>query len=200
MYNKALAVTLLMLATPAMAGELSYSYVEAGYQRADIEIEDVGFGTIDLDGDAIGANFSFEVGDNFFLTGGFATADLEFEGIDVADQDTLRLGVGYHAAVSDRADFYGVLSWVNAEISVDGFGSVDEDGYGMTVGLRSYVTDQLELEGHIGYIDLGDGGDGTSIGGSALYEFTQNFAAGVFVGFEDDASAYGIGARVYFGR
>jgi len=197
MYNKALAVTLLMLATPAMAGELSYSYVEGGYQRIDIDDDLVG----GIDGDGFGLGFSFEVGENFFVAGQYGQADLD-AGIGFglsADYDETSLGVGYHTGISDKADFYGILSWVRAEVSVDGFGSVDADGYSMTVGMRSYVSDKFELEGHIGYVDLGDD-DGTSIGGSAFYDFTDNFAVGALLDFDDDVTTYGVAGRFYFGR
>jgi len=198
MIRKLSALTLLALAAPAMAGDLSYTYVQGGYQRIDIDDDFIG----SIDGDGFGLGFSFEVGENFFIAGSYGTAELDtdaFFGLTV-DYDQTDIGLGYHGAVSDKTDFYGILSWVKAEASISGFASEDDDGYGLTVGLRSMVTDKVELEGHIGYVDLGDSGDGTAVGVGALYAFTPNFAAGATVDFDEDVTTYGIGARVYFGR
>ena len=100
--------------------------------------------------------------------------------------------------MSDNSDFYALLQYVQAEVSIDGFGSADEDGFGATIGLRGMVSDKVELGGSIGYVDLGDAGDGTAIGANMLYNFTQNFAAGLFVDFDEDTTAYGAGIRLYW--
>ena len=100
--------------------------------------------------------------------------------------------------MSNNSDFYALLQYVQAEASASGFGSVDEDGIGATIGIRGMVTDKVELGGSIGYVDLGDAGDGTSFGANALYNFTPNFAAGVFLEFEEDTTGYGAGIRFYW--
>ncbi len=198
MIRKLSVLTLLALAAPAMAGDLSYSFVQGGYQRIDIDDDLIG----GIDGDGFDIGFSFEVGENFFVAGSYGTAELDtdaFFGLTV-DYDQTDIGLGYHGAISDKTDFYGVLSWVKVEASISGFGSEDDDGFGLTVGMRSMVTDKVELEGHLGYVDLGDSGDSTAIGVGAIYEFTPNFGAGVSVDFDEDVTTYGIGARLYFGR
>ena len=110
------------------------------------------------------------------------------------------LGAGYHVPITDNADFYGMFSFVSAEASIDGFDSVDEDGYAATIGLRGMIGERFELNGSLAYVDLGNGGDSTSFGAGALYNFSDAFAAGFSVGIDDDVTTYGIGLRVYFDR
>ena len=198
MIRKLLALTLLALAAPAMAGDLSYTFVQGGYQRIDFDDDFIG----SVDGDGFGLGFSFEVGENFFIAGSYGTAELDTDDIlgRTVDYDRTDVGLGCRGAVADKTDFFGIVSWVKAEASTSGFGSQDDDGYGLTVGLRSMVTDKVELEGHLGYVDLGDSGDGTSVGVGALYEFTPTFAVGFDVDFDEDVTTYGIGGRIYFGR
>lgn len=192
MYKKLLGLSLALLAFPAFAGDISYNYVELGYQK--IDIDDPGIGE-DVDGDGFGANGSFEMGDSWFFRIGYSQADFDF-GIDL---DEASAGLGWHTTMSNNADFYALIQYVRAEASISGFpGSVDEDGVGAEIGVRGMVSDKVELAGSIAYVDLGDAGDGTSFGAQVLYNFTQNFAAGLFVDLEEDATGYGAGVRFYW--
>lgn len=78
--------------------------------------------------------------------------------------------MGWYTTMSNNADFYALVQYVQAEVSVSGFG----------------------------YVDLGDAGDGTSFGAHLLYNFTPNFAAGLFLDIEDDVTGYGAGVRFYW--
>jgi len=192
MIKKFLGFALVCLAAPAMAEDLSYNYVQLGYGWLTVDEDFIG----DIDGDGFNISGSVEVGENWFIVASYASADFDF-GIDL---DELGIGVGFHAPVSDRADFFTTVSYISAEASVSGFGSSDEDGYGISVGLRGMASDRVELAGAISYADLGDGGDGTSIAGEALYDFTDTFSAGVNLGFGEDTTVYGIFGRLYFGK
>ncbi|MGB5687880.1 MAG: porin [Woeseiaceae bacterium] len=193
MVRKILGITLFAFAAPVLAGDLSYNFVELGYQRVELDDDGAGF---NLDGDGFGISGSFEVGDSWFIAAGYGQTGFDY-GIDL---DQLSVGFGYHAGISDRADVFAVLSYVRAEASLSGFGSESDDGFGASVGVRGFVSDSVELAGMISYVDLGDGGDGTSVGGEALYYFTERFAVGLNVEVEEDAMAYGVGARFYFGN
>lgn len=193
MFRKILGVTLALAMSPAFAGDLSYNYVQLGYQKAEL---DGGFGGIDVDGDGFGVGGAFEIGENWFVPVSYGTLDFDF-GVQL---DQLAVGLGYHAPLSNGTDFFATLSYLSAEISASGFGSLDEDGYGATVGVRGMLTDSVELHGSIGYSDLGDGADGTAFGAGALYSFSENFALGFDLAFEEDVTMYGIGARFYFGK
>ena len=194
MLRKVCGLTLLLLAVPTFAADISYNFIEAEYQEIDI---DSGFlGGFDIDGDGYGVGGSFELNENWFIGASYSKADFDF-GVDL---DQLMLGAGYHVPISDNADFYGMFSFVSAEASVDGFDSIDEDGYAATIGLRGMIGERFELNGSLAYVDFGNGGDSTAFGAGALYNFGDAFAAGFSVGIDDDVTTYGIGFRVYFDR
>lgn len=192
MLRKITGLSLVILSFPALAGDLSYNYVELGYQR--VEIDDVVPG-VNVDGDGFGIRGSVEIGESWFIAGGYSQADFDF-GTDI---DQLSFGAGYYAAIAPRADVFAMVSYITAEASANGFSAFDDDGYGITVGARGLVSDRVELVGSISYVDLGGGADGTSYGAGALYSFTDMFALGIEIDVEEDVLAYGIGARFYFG-
>jgi opacity protein-like surface antigen len=185
--KKLLGTALVLFAVPAFAADLNYNYLQAGYQRFDFD-----GASEEFDGYGIGG--SFAVGDNWFIDASYGTIDLG-AGVDL---DTMSVGFGYHVGISDNADFYGSLSWVRADVSIAGLGSGNEDGYGATIGLRGMVGENVELTGHVNYSDLGDGADGTTVGAGLLYSFTDNFAVGIFIDVDEDATAYGGGVRLYW--
>jgi hypothetical protein len=194
MLRKVCGLTLLLLAVPTFAADISYNFIEAEYQEIDI---DSGFlGGFDIDGDGYGIGGSFELNENWFIGASYSKADFDF-GVDL---DQVMLGAGYHVPISDNADFYGMFSFVSAEASIDGFDSIDEDGYAATIGLRGMIGERFELNGSLAYVDFGNGGDSTAFGAGALYNFSDAFAAGFSVGIDDDVTTYGIGFRVYFDR
>jgi hypothetical protein len=188
MMNKLLGLSLALLALPAFAGDLRYTYVEVGYQ--DIELDD-----FSVDGDGFSIRGSFELTEDWFMIVGYQAADFDF-GIDF---DHAYLGAGYRVPINDRVDLFGAVAYLTADVSADGFDSIDEDGFGLTVGVRGLVTEQLELAGSIGYSDLGDGVDGTAVSAGALYSFTEVFALGIEIELDEELTAFGIGARFYFG-
>ncbi len=192
MLKKSLGILLLVAAAPAIAGDLSYNYIEAGFQR--IEFDDVA--GVDVDGDGFGIGGSFELNDDWFIRAGYSTADLDF-GIDL---DQTILGIGYRADISPATDVFATVSYVRADVSATGFGSFDDDGFGISVGVRGMLTDKVELSGSIGYIDLDEGGDGTSVSAGGLYNFTDMFAAGVGIEVDEDVTTFGILGRLYFGN
>jgi hypothetical protein len=184
-----------LLAFPAFAGDISYNYIELGYQKIDFD-EELSPG-VSIDGDGFGVAGSFEVGESWFVGVGYSQADFDL-GIDSIDFDEIAAGIGWHTTMSNNSDFYALLQYVRAEASLSGFPSVDEDGIGFEIGVRGMVTDNIEIGGSIGYVDLGDAGDGTTFGANVLYNFTDNFAAGVFLDFDEDTTGYGAGVRFYW--
>lgn len=194
MFKKLLLGTALVFAmSPAFAGDLSYNFIEIGYQEAELDDDLAGFS---FDGDGFGVGGSFEVGESWFVGVSYSTIGFDF-GIDL---DQISVGGGYHAGLSDRTDFFATLSYLSVEVSASGLGSVDEDGYGVAIGVRSMLTDNVELNGSLGYSDLGDGADGTAFNVGALYSFTESFAVGFDIGIEEDVTLYGLGGRFYFGN
>ncbi len=179
------------MAAPAMAEGLSYSYLQGGYQR--VELDDSFF---DIEGDGFGIGGSFDFGNSVYAFAGYSVADFDF-GIDL---DELDVGIGYHVGVAENTDFVASIAYVRVEAEASGFGSVDDSGFGAAIGLRSMVTQRLELSGSLNYVDLDDSGDVTSICGAAWYDVSDVVAIGANLGFGDDTTSYGLGARFYFGQ
>jgi len=186
-----LGTALVFASSSVFADGPSYNFIQVGYQEAKLDDD-----FFDIDGDGFGIGGSFEIAENWFIIAGYSSLGFDF-GVDL---DQLSVGGGYHVGISDRTDVFATLSYLSAEVSASGFGSIDEDGYGVSVGLRSMLSDEFELNGSVGYSDLGDGADGTAFGIGALYSFTSNFAIGLNLGFEEDVTMYGVGARFYFGN
>lgn len=184
-----LGASVLALATPVLAETPSYNYVDLTWQSADLDDD-----FFDVDGDGFGVSGSFEVAENWHVVGGYSSLGFDF-GVDF---NVLQLGGGWHNDISPNASFYADAVWINAEVEASGFGSEDESGFGINIGMRGNIGDRFELEGGIGYADLGDGADGTSIGGRGWYKFNNQFAVGLGFEFDEDINSYGIGGRFYF--
>ena len=192
MLRKSLGILLLAAAAPAVADDISYNFVDLGYQR--IEIDDVA--GIDVDGDGFGIAGSFEIAENWFVQASYAQADFDF-GVDF---DQTALGVGYKTGISDRSDVFATVNYLRAEVSASGLGSADDDGFGISVGVRAMLSDTFELNGSIGYVDFDDGGDSTSVSAGGLFNLTETFALGLGIEVDDDVTSYGILGRIYFGN
>lgn len=187
---KKLILTALMLgvSVSAAAQELSYSYVQAGFQQYD-------FDDINVDGDGFTFGGSVALNDSWYIVGGYASADLDFS----VDFNQLSLGAGYHSPLSNNTDWFAELAYVNAEF--EGFGgSADDSGYGVTLGARGMLSPDFELLGAITHTDLGDGADGTAISVAGWYNVAGNIAVGLTASFDDDVTTYGIAGRLYFDR
>lgn len=187
----ALAASAACVPFLAQAEGISYSYLDAAYVNTDID----GFNK-DVDGYALRG--SFEVVDNLFLFAGYVDQGTTVFGTDI-DLQSYNIGVGYAWPLSEALDLYGKLAYVNAEADVQGLGSADDDGYALGVGLRGRPVEQLELEGSVNYADFSDSGDDTTLGVSARWYFTKQFAVGIEGEFGDDADTYGLGVRWNFG-
>lgn len=194
MFKKALGLSLLLFAFPALAADLSYNFIQLGYQQLDLD-EDLIPG-VSIDGNGFGVSGSFEINDSWFIDVGYSKLDFDFD----VELDQYAIGAGWHTGMSDNADFFATLSYVSAEASASGLGSVDEDGIGAKIGVRGMIGENFELGGSIAYVDLGDAGDGSTFGAHGVYNFSENFGAGFTVEIDEDVTAYGLGVRIYFGN
>jgi Ax21 family sulfation-dependent quorum factor len=146
-----LAIALAAASFAATAGELSYSYVEGGYLRTDIN--NLG------DGDGFAVNGSVALNDSFHLFGGYSMQDASEDGVDV-DLDAMRVGAGWNHALGERLDFVARAAYERSEadFSVPGFGSFngETDGYSLEAGLRGLTSLDGNIEGWLmgGYADL----------------------------------------------
>ena len=149
--KKHFALAVLLAAAPfaASAGELSYTFVEAGYARTDID--DLG------DGDGFGVNGSLALNDMFHVFGGYSQQQQEESGVEV-DLDQFRIGLGYNHAASDRTDILLRVAYERAEsdVGIVDVGTIngEADGYSLEVGARSMLTENLEVSVMGGYTDV----------------------------------------------
>lgn len=184
-------ISLLALSAPALAETPSWNFIEAGWQRIDIDESGV-----DADGDGFGIGGSFEIADSWHILASYAQADFDF-GVDF---DQFLIGGGYHTALTDNTDFVADIAYTRVEVSASGLGSADDDGIAARIGVRGMLTDQFELAGFITQTELDDSGGDTALSGEGWYNFTPMFAAGAKISFSDDVTQYGLGFRVYFGQ
>ena len=150
--KKHFALALLLAAAPfaATAGELSYTFVEGGYARTDID--DLG------DGDGFAVNGSLALNDMFHVFGGYAMQQQEESGVEV-DLDQFRLGLGYRYPTSDRTDIVVRAAYERAEFGAsldDVSADASAGGYSLEGGGRSMITENFEISVMGGYADAGD--------------------------------------------
>ena len=189
MLRSSLLIALLAFSATAAAEGFDYNWLGFGY--GVIEFDD-----INADGDALGIDGSLAFHEDFHAFASYSTADLDF-GIDAT---TFDIGVGYNTELSPVVDAYARFSYEYVDVDVPGFGSNDESGFGFRVGMRFEPAERFELEGAIEYIDLSDSGSETFLVLGGLYNFTPQFAAGLFGEWGDDASAYTLLGRFYWGQ
>jgi hypothetical protein len=188
MRRTTLALALLAVSATASASDFDYNYLTVGYGNTELD-------DINVDGDAIGIGGSYALSNRYHVFAGYEMADMDF-GVELT---TMAVGLGFNTAVSPVVDLVTRVSYQYLEAEVPGFGSADDSGLGLGLGMRFAATEQLELDAGIDYVDLGES-DGTSFGVGGLYSFTNAFALGLGGSWGDDASAYSVSGRFYFGK
>jgi hypothetical protein len=155
-----------VLPISAQAGEISYSYVEGGYNRAD------GNGG-NADGYFLDGSVSFS--DDWYGAASYRKLTNNDLGIDVSLDETV-LNLGYRHAMSDKADFIAEVGYVNIGADVEGMGSDSSDGYRVAAGFRGMLAPRFEGNVKAYYTkvsDLGDGEFGVRVGG--VYNVNQTW-------------------------
>lgn len=147
--KKSLIALSLAAALPfaAHAAEgVSYDYVEGGYVRTDIDVDD-GVGNAETDGWSIGG--SAAVADNFHLFGNYQ--DQQIEGLDW-DLYQFNAGVGYNHEISPKADLVTRVGYLRTGLDTAS-GNVHMSGYNVEAGVRGAFTPNFEAYAMAGYED-----------------------------------------------
>ena len=205
-----LVAALMLAATPfatAVAGDMSYTYVEAGW--TEVKIDDDWLD--DPKGDGAYIRGSYAIADQVYLFGGYAEVSKTYRLAPVRVKFELaqpEFGIGYHQAFTDRLDFTADLAWLrlNAEAKISGTGDADLDGTykdhvnggRATVGLRGKPSARTELWVKGGYIDGSDfeGSFAGYLGGQVGFNRTWGLV-GEIEAYED-VTRYNLGVRASF--
>lgn len=201
----ALAIALAAASFGTFAGELSYSNVEAGVGRVEIENDDA-FGADDFVLDGYFIRGSVSLNDSFYLFGGYETGSDEVStivgGFDI-DVAQTQAGIGYHHALSDRADLLTEISYLNEEVDVSyaPLGVSDSenvDGYRASLGFRGQLADNFEGLVKANYTDGSDfdGEFSGTVGAQLKFNPTWGLVGEVELG--EDTQKYLIGVRAGF--
>lgn len=184
------SIAALSIAGTAMAQDgFDYSYVEIGYVKSEID-------DLDIDGDGLGLRASYEFTENFHAFAAYSDQDFDFD----VGAKTWEVGAGLAWPVNPNLDIVGTVSYVKGEIDVPFVGDFEDDGFALGAGLRGRVIEKLELTGGLKYVNLDESGSDTTVAAGARYFFTNMFAAGVDVDFDDDGTTWMLGARLSFGK
>lgn len=202
--HHALAAALLAGASAtASAGDLSYTWLEAGYARSDRDALD--------NGNGFGLRGSGAITDSFHFFGGYERTD--HDDFDLADW---RAGIGYNLAVSDNVDLIARVSYEKADYDLIG----DGDGYGVEVGVRAALSPAFEASAGVRHRDIdfdgeiaciaivptppgcvfaadADGSD-TAFFVGGQYKFNPQWGIAAEVSFSDADNRVFVGPRISF--
>jgi hypothetical protein len=188
MLRSSLLTLLLAFSVSVHAEDFNYDYVSFGYGNVD-------FDGVSADGDGFVLDVALGLTDNVHLFAGYDDADANsFAGVS-----RWNAGVGYNSPFSDTVDLFGRLSYESVDFDTP-FGNADDNGYGASVGARFRAGNQMEVKAALNYVDYSDLGDDTGLELGVLYNFTNNWSAGLTGKWSDDVKTYTIGARYYFGN
>jgi len=186
------AVTALLWPGGAIAEGPNWTFLEAGYQRMDVDDP-----MFDYKPDGFVVNGSFAFNDNFFMFGSYGIVeDRVFTGSDL-EYTAWDAGLGYNVDLTENTDMFVAASYVWAELD-DGMFAIDDDGYGASLGIRSLVN-SFDLGAAVEYVDFGgQDGDDVSLSLGAAYFFNDYFAACLNGNVGDDVTSYGLALRFAF--
>jgi len=184
----------LLLPGLSQAGNLGYSYLEAGYGETDLD-------DVDADGDGYRIAGSLAIGPAYHIIAEYTTANLDIDGTNIdADVDTISVGFGYNFPISPKADVIGRILYVDSEVKIDSpliSGEGDDSGIGLQARLRGELIERLEVEGGIDYVEVFN--DETSFVLEGRYFLTDMLALGAGLEIGDDSTTYGVTLRFNFG-
>jgi len=164
-----LAVAVIPFA--AQAGDLSYTYLQAGYDAAHNDKSG-------RDSHGWTGEGSFAIGEHFQVMGGYSDNSRDLPNNESRTANSWRLGGGFHTPVSGNTDF--VANVANHQASVDGL-SRDIKGYSGELGVRSAMAPHVEGWAMAGYTHAHDpNGVGRSDGEvfgklGGQYKFNKNW-------------------------
>ncbi len=193
----ALALSAAPLAAPA--ADLSYTYVEAGVSRTDMELNSEFEDAVLIGGFMRG---SLAIGESFYLLSGYESGtDSNWIGAPATEVSQLQLGGGLRRRLSDGVDFLTEASYITRDISFrDFFGSASDSasGYRVSSGLRGEFFTRLEALAKANYTDVGDDSGEFSATLGAQFKFSKTWRLLGELVLGGDISKYELGVRASF--
>jgi hypothetical protein len=177
-----IALVLVAPIAPALAGDISYTYIDGEVQSTDPD-----FGPADI-GYRLEGSLGLPL--NFYAIAVWEQADTDDPG---GDLDAADLGLGWHLGLGDTIHGLAELTWSNRELGV-----LDEDGYTASLGVRVAPGDRWEFGIKGGYRDLEEnlaGGYGEAY---VLWKVWGIVGLTARAELAEEANRVGVGARVSF--
>ena len=206
--RKTLILAALLAATPfaAQAADgLSYTFVEGGYTRAEMDLGD-GFGNPKADGGYLRGSYALT--DATYVFGGYSrVSDSASEaGLKVeADLDQYELGLGWHMPMTERIDFTAEAAYVRLDVktkaSFGGVSASDSDAMNagrVTLGLRGTPSARTEAWAKAGAMD-GSDMDSEFVGNlGGQFKFNPTWGLVGDINWIGDVTQYSVGVRASF--
>ena len=172
----------LALLVAANAGDLSYSYLQAGATRIDPDGSDAENG--------FGFGGAGALTENWHVFGNYRSYDVNVLNTSY-NVDGWNAGFGYNMGISDSADFFGRVSYEKVDADI-----VDGNGWGLEAGVRNAFTKHFEAGASLKYIDLEDDSS-TGVELYGQYKFGEWGIVGT-LNLSNDGNELFVGPRISF--
>ncbi|MBB4597894.1 hypothetical protein [Xanthomonas arboricola] len=207
MRNTLILAALLAAAPFAASAEgLSYSYVEGGWNRTEINVNDA---SDDIDGGYIRG--SWQIAQPVYLLASYERATKDYNlGSGFVIDGTLQqatAGIGYRQEMTERVEFTADISVLRTKVesdlrlrgrSIDNASDSTNLGFA-NLGLRGKPSPRTEAWIKAGYIDGSDVDEGEFVGTlGGQVNFTRTWGLVAEAQFIDDANQYKVGVRASF--
>lgn len=176
-----------VLTGSAWAAPVSYTYIDAGFIRNELDSS-----TLNVDGEGLLVRAAFAFNPSVFVFG--QLTDVGYDN-DI-DGTTWALGVGGHVPVTTALDLVGRVAFQRNDLNA-GNGKYNEHGYLIQAMARGLIVENVELEGGVQHSHLSDSENNTSVIVEGRYFFTKHVAGGAALQLGDSRS-FGVYARFSF--
>ncbi|APP79464.1 outer membrane beta-barrel protein [Xanthomonas hortorum] len=207
MRNTLILAALLAAAPFAASAEgLSYSYVEGGWNRTEINVND---DSDDIDGGYIRG--SWKIAEPVYVLAGYQRATKDYNlggGFEIEGTlEQATVGIGYRQEMTERVEFIADISLLRSKVesdlrlrgrSIDDASDSTNLGFA-NLGLRGKPSPRTEAWVKAGYIDGNDVDQGEFVGTlGGQVNFTPTWGLVAEAQFIDDANQYRVGVRASF--
>lgn len=157
----------------------NYTYIEAGYARAD---SDTSLG--DLNGAAFRGSANFG---NFNFVAGMTRFNVDNNPFIDHVRATFA-GFGYHVPIASSTDLY-------AEATYNRYNPLDQDGYGARIGVRSRFDARWEGSAGLAYAKIDNLASNKALDLQAQFFLTEKLGVVAGAAIGDNENTYTVGLR-----